>query len=319
MKLEDIKQISVIGAGTMGHGIAQSFAMAGYPVVLYDVQEGILGTARSRIEASLGLFQEAGLIEPDDIPRALGRLSTTTELADAVKDSEFVVEAAPEDLQLKQSLFRDLESYSSEDAILASNTSSLTLADMGALVKKKGRLVTTHWFNPPQIVPVVEVVKGPETTDETVEATIGLLNKARKTPIRIDRELPGFIVNRVQKGLIREVLDLVEQGVASPEEIDRAIRGSIGFRLASIGPLQTADMGGLDIWLRVYKNLIPHVQSSTDPPAALERLVSQGHHGVKSGKGFYDYSADLASGELDEAVRKRDREFLNRLKTLYWE
>ena len=319
MKLEDINQISVLGAGTMGHGIAQSFAMAGYPVVLYDVQEGILGTARSRIEASLGLFQEAGLIEPDDIPRALGRLSTTTELADAVKDSEFVVEAAPEDLQLKQSLFRDLQSVSREDAILASNTSSLTLADMGALVEKKGRLVTTHWFNPPQIVPVVEVVKGPETTDETVEATIGLLNKARKTPIRIDRELPGFIVNRVQKGLIREVLDLVEQGVASPEEIDRAIKGSIGFRLASIGPLQTADMGGLDIWLRVYKNLIPHVQSSTDPPAALERLVSQGHHGVKSGKGFYDYSADLASGELDEAVRKRDREFLNRLKTLYWE
>ncbi len=318
MKVQDINRISVIGAGTMGHGIAQCFAMAGYPVSLFDVGTEVLGTARTRIEASLELFRDAEMISADDIPRALERISTTTVLVDAVQGSDFIVEAAPEELQLKQSLFRDIESSAREDTILASNTSSLTLADMGAQVKKKDRLITTHWFNPPQIVPVVEVVKGPETTDEAVDVTIALLNKARKTPIRIEQELPGFIVNRVQKGLIREVLDLVEQGVASPEEIDRAIQGSIGFRLASIGPLQTADMGGLDIWLRVYKNLIPHVQSSTDPPAALERLVAQGHHGAKTGKGFYDYSADVASGELDEAVRKRDREFLARLKSLYW-
>jgi 3-hydroxybutyryl-CoA dehydrogenase len=319
LTFEDINQISVIGAGTMGHGIAQCFAMAGYPVVLYDVGDEVLATAQTRIEASLELFRDAGLIEPNDIASALERISTTTSLADATQGSDFIVEAAPEDLALKQSLFRDIESSARADAILASNTSSLTMADMGTQVAREDRLVITHWFNPPQIVPVVEVVKGPETTDETVDVSIALLNKARKTPIRIEQELPGLIVNRVQKAIIREVFDLVEQGVAGVEEIDRAIQGSIGFRLASIGPLRTCDMGGLDIWLRVYNNLIPHIQNSTDPPAVLEDLVAQGHLGAKSGKGFYDYTADLASGELDEVVRKRDREFLARLKSLYWD
>jgi len=185
-------------------------------------------------------------------------------------------------------------------------------------VKEKGRLVVTHWFNPPHIVPTVEVVRGPETTQETMELAVALLERIRKMPVRIQKELPGFIVNRIQTALIREVWDLYAQGVASPEDIDKAVKGSVGFRLASIGPLLTADLGGLDLWLRVYDNLVHEICSSTEAPKAVRDLVSQGHYGIKSGKGFYDYALDFSKAELDQAVQRRDKEFLKRLKDLYW-
>jgi 3-hydroxybutyryl-CoA dehydrogenase len=319
MKLEEIRHISVLGAGIMGHGIAQSFLMSGYPVWLYDVQESILETAKAHIEKNLGLFCQFDLIEEQDVKPALERLSTTTDLKTAVEGSDFVVEAAPEDLSLKQGLFQQVESLCGKDTIIATNTSSLTLKDIGARVKDKERLVITHWFNPPHIVPTVEVVKGEQTSDETMEAAYALLAKIRKVPVKIYQELPGFVVNRIQIAMVREVFDLYEKGVASAEDIDKAVKGSFGFRLASIGPLLTADLGGLDLWFKVCENLLPRIQSATDPPKGLQHLVSQGHFGIKTGKGFYDYAVDFSKSELDGVIQKRDREFLNRLKQLYWE
>jgi 3-hydroxybutyryl-CoA dehydrogenase len=319
MKLQDIRDITVLGAGIMGHGIAQSFLMGGYPVRLYDIKESILDTAKAHIEESLGLFRQFDLIAEPDIDPALQRLSTTTDLKGAVEGSDFIVEAAPEDLSLKQGLFQQVESLCSKDTIIATNTSSLTLKDIGARVKDKERLVITHWFNPPHIVPTVEVVKAERTSDETMETTYELLAKIRKLPVKIYQELPGFVVNRIQVAMVREVFDLYEKGVASAEDIDKAVKGSFGFRLASIGPLLTADLGGLELWLKVAENLLPQIQSSTDPPKALQSLVSHGHFGIKTGKGFYDYAVDFSKAELDAAVQKRDREFLNRLKQLYWD
>ena len=319
MKLEQIKNISVLGAGIMGHGIAQSFLMGAYPVWLYDIRKSILETAKAHIEKNMGLFHRSGLVEKQDIELALNRLSTTTNLKHAVEGSDFIVEAAPEDLSLKQELFEQVESLCGGDTIIASNTSSLTLKDIGAQVKSKERLVITHWFNPPHIVPTVEVVKGEWTSDETMETAYQLLEKIKKMPVKINRELPGFLVNRIQIAMVREVFDLYEKGVASAADIDKAVKGSFGFRLASIGPLLTADLGGLDLWLKVSENLLPLIQSSTEPPKALQRLVSQGHLGIKSGKGFYDYAADFSKAELDGVVQKRDQEFLNRLKHLYWD
>jgi 3-hydroxybutyryl-CoA dehydrogenase len=228
------------------------------------------------------------------------------------------VEAAPEDLALKQELFQKVESLCPARAIIATNTSSLTLSAIGERVRDKSRLVVTHWFNPPHIVPTVEVVKGPETSEETVELAVALLEKIRKMPVRINKELPGFLVNRIQTALIREVWDLYEKGIASAADIDKAVKGTIGFRLASIGPLLTADLGGLDLWLRVYENLIHEISSSKEPPRCVKEMVEKGHHGIKSGKGFYDYAVDFSKGELDEAIKRRDREFLRRLKELYW-
>lgn len=319
MKLQEIRDITVLGAGIMGHGIAQSFLMGGYPVRLYDIKESILDTARAHIEKNLGLFRQFDLIGKQDIDPALSRLSTTSDLKAAVEGSDFIVEAAPEDLSLKQGLFQQVESLCGRDTIIATNTSSLTLRDIGARVKDKERLVITHWFNPPHIVPTVEVVKAEQTSDETMETAYRLLAKIRKVPVKIYQELPGFVVNRIQVAMVREVFDLYEKGVASAEDIDKAVKGSFGFRLASIGPLLTADLGGLELWLKVSENLLPHIQSSTDPPKALQSLVSQGHFGIKTGKGFYDYAVDFSKAELDGAVQKRDQEFLNRLKQLYWD
>jgi len=318
MKLEEIRNISVLGAGIMGHGIAQSFLMGGYPVSLYDVKESILDTARAHMKNNLELFRQFELIGEQDIPPAFERLSTHTDLKAAVEGSDFIVEAAPEDLPIKQALFQRVESFCRKDTIIATNTSSLTLREIGAQVKDKERLVITHWFNPPHIVPTVEVVKGEQTSDETMATAYGLLAKIKKVPVKIYRELPGFVVNRIQVAMVREVFDLYEQGIASAEDIDRAVKGSFGFRLASIGPLLTADLGGLELWLRVCENLLPHIQSSKESPKALQGLVSQGHYGIKTGKGFYDYALDFSKEELDAAIQKRDREFLNRLKQLYW-
>ncbi len=319
MKLEEIRKISVLGAGIMGHGIAQSFLMGEYPVWLYDIEESILETAKGHIEKNLDLFSRAGFIGTGAIEPILSRLSTTADLKHAVRGSDFIVEAAPEDLSLKQELFQRAESLCRNDTIMATNTSSLALKDIGAQVKSKERLVITHWFNPPHIVPTVEVVKGEQTSDETMETAYGLLTKIKKVPVKIHQELPGFLVNRIQVAMAREVFDLYERGVASAADIDRAVKGSFGFRLASIGPLLTADLGGLELWLKVCENLFPHIQSSADPPKALQRLVSRGHTGIKSGKGFYDYTRDFSKAELDEAIQKRDQEFLHRLKHLYWD
>ena len=319
MKLEEIHQIAVLGAGLMGHGIAQSFIAGGYPVILYDIQESVLDSAAAHIKNSLELFCGAGLIESKDIDPALDRLTCTLDLKRAVAGAEFITEAIPEDLALKQDIFQRVEDLCRSEAILASNTSSLTLEAIGAKVQNKQRLVTTHWFNPPQLVPTVEVVRGKETSDETFTGAYDLLLKIGKVPVKINRELPGFLVNRVQMAMVREVLDLFEQGIASAEDIDRAIKGSIGFRLASIGPMLTMDLGGLQLWLKVLENLLPRIRSATEPPETLKTLVSQGHTGIRSGQGFYDYSADGSEGEVEAVIRKRDREFLQRLKNLYRE
>lgn len=314
-----IKQTAVLGAGIMGHGIAQCFLMAGYPVMLYDIEEGILRRARSHIEQNLKMFAAHGLIQEGEVEPSLGRLSATTDLREAVKEADFITEAAPENLELKQSLFASVEGYCPGHAIIASNTSSLTMEKIGDRVSAKGRLVTTHWFNPPHIVPTVEVVRSPWTSEETFNSTYDLLIRIRKVPIKINREIPGFLINRIQMAMVREILDLYEQGIAGAEDIDRAVKGSIGFRLASIGPLLTIDLGGLKLWLKVCENLFPLISSAKEPPASLRRLADEGCDGIKSGRGFYDYTTPFSRENLDEAIKKRDREFLNRLKSLYWE
>lgn len=317
MELEDIDKIGVIGAGIMGHNIALSFLLGKYPVMLFDIDMSVLESARAKIEKNLGPFIEAGLVKDNETREILSRLTVSTDMQKGAGDCDFVIEAAPENLALKQKIFADLESCCSEKAILATNTSSLTLEKIGETIRSKHRLVTAHWFNPPHIVPVVEVVRGPETDDETFNTTFDLLEKIGKVPVRVNSDIPGFLINRISAAMTREILDLYDRGIASAEDIDRAVTGTIGFQFASIGPLQRLDFGGLDLWLQGLTQSLPILQNSVEPPKALEKLVSQGHTGIKSGKGFYDYTVDFSQDKLADAIQKRDRDMVGRLKRNY--
>lgn len=314
MKAEDVKKICVLGSGIMGHGIAQSFLMGGYPVKLYNIRQSSLDIAKSHIEKSLRLFLESGLIDMRDTELALGRLSPTIDLKCAVDESDFIVEAIPEDLRLKQELLKRVESLCGEAAIIASNTSHLKLAEIFALVRHKERLVGTHWFNPPQIVPAVEIIPGQATSYQTMEITHRLMTKIGKEPIKLAQEIQGFIVNRIQVAMAREVFDLYEKGVANARDIDKALRGSIGFRLATIGLFRMFDLGGLDGWLDCLETLLPEIKNSLEAPVSLRKLISEGHTGIKSGRGIYEYGIGFRQNELDDAVQKRDRAMLDLLK-----
>ncbi len=299
--------IAVVGAGLMGHGIAQVFASVGHSVRVYDVSRSALDAARHRIGVQLGLPADTAA---DTGP--LSRILFTEDLGEALEGVPFVVEAVPENLELKQNVFRRVSELAPEQAILASNTSTLSVTQMGAGTARPENQVIAHWFNPPYLIPVVEVVRGDHTSEATVAKTVDLLRGAGKAPVRVKREVPGFLVNRLQAALFREALSLLEAGVAEPEDLDRAVRGSFGLRLAAVGPLETADLGGLELWLKGMAYLYPHLSNATEPQGILQDKVARGHTGAKGGTGFFAYG----DGGL-EAEKRRDALLLRLVKILY--
>lgn len=311
----EIKQVAVVGAGLMGHGIAQSFAQKGYPVTLYDLNHYILEKALSHIRSNLETFVEVGLEEAENIEKVLSQICASNNLQESVKEAHLVIEAAPEDLKLKMDLFEKFDRYCFKEAILASNTSTLPISEIGKNVKRKERLVITHWFNPPHIIPVVEVVPGEKTSTEVFEMTFRLLRRIGKKPIKILKEIPGFLINRIQTAMFREILSLLEQGVAVPEDIDEGVKGSFGFRLAVMGPLQTIDMGGLDLIQKGMKYLYPFIDRSVDIQNILREKVERGELGLKTGKGFFQYD-DQKGLALSRHSKERDKKLLYLLKAL---
>lgn len=311
--MSSIQRVSVIGLGTMGHGIAQTFAMAGCDVTGFDEVAAARESLHDRVRQNLRDFVAAELFPADQIDATLRRIRVCHSQADAVRDAQFVTEAMLEDLAAKQELFERLEHDVSDDAILASNSSTFPISQSGSRLKRPERAVVTHWFNPPHIVPTVEVVGGPKTNEATILATLELLRRSGKLAIRINQELPGFLVNRVQIAVMREVWDLLDRGVASVEDIDAAIQGSMGFRLAALGPLRIHDFGGLDVQTAVYRNLTPEIASGTTVPPTVQRIVDAGHHGFKTGRGFYEYPPEVA----DQVRSDRDQRYLSLLKLFH--
>jgi 3-hydroxybutyryl-CoA dehydrogenase len=310
-----IHRVAVLGLGTMGPGIAQTFALAGYEVACFDESASARHSLIERVRENLAAFVAAGLVESHEVDPILARLLPVSTEVEAVADAQFVTEAIPENLAAKQALLERLERMTASDTILASNSSSFPISQSGSLLKHPERAVVTHWFNPPQLTPVVEVVPGPRTGEDVVVATMRLLRGIGKLPIHLRKELPGFLVNRVQVAIQREVWDLVDQGVATPEEIDEAIRGTIGFRFAAVGPLEIHDFAGLDIQLTTYRNLVAEIRSDTLPPEAIEQLVAGGRLGIKTGQGFYSYPPE----RLGARRRRRDSLLLKLWKLLYGE
>ena len=313
--MREIRQITVIGSGLMGHGIGQVFAQKGHSVTLYDLSFSILEKALSQIRSNLEMFLEMGFETEEGVKKTLSHIRPSVDLQEAARRSQFIVEAAPENLDLKMDLFEELDRSVVPEAVLASNTSTLPISEFGKKVRRKDRLVVTHWFNPPHIIPTVEVVRGESTSQEVFDLTFHLLKKVGKRPIRILREVPGFLINRVQTAMLREVLSLLEAGVAEPEAIDTGVKGSFGLRLAVIGPLATGDMGGLDLWCKGMRYLYPFLDRSTKVQRILEEKVERGEFGLKTGKGFFDYDRQEASA-LSAQSKERDKKLLSLLKIL---
>ena len=313
MELEDVRHIAVVGAGIMGHGIAQTFAMSGYSVSVTDVDQCALDTVAARVERNLAAFVDAGLARETDVPAVLARIRLASGLEEAVGDADVVIEAALEDFDVKQALFNRLDSACPQRTILASNSSSLLISEFASQTRRQDRCILTHWINPPHIVPAVEVIPGCLTSEDTYELICGLLRRAGKLPVRVRKELPGYLVNRIQMAMMREIWSLWGQGVASAEDLDLAVKGSFGFRLPSVGPLLANDLAGDDTTLRVANLILPYIDNSPAPAEGLRAMVEAGQCGQKTGQGFFSHTPE----EWDAIIKERDADLLRQLRCSY--
>jgi 3-hydroxyacyl-CoA dehydrogenase len=300
-----IDEAAVLGSGVMGHGIALAFALDGHAVSLYDVDEDLLAESEDRVRSVLDTLVSAGKADADAADAAAARITRTTSLPDAVAGADFVTEAVVEDLDIKREVFADLDDHAANDAILATNTSGLSITAIGDATERPECVVGTHWFNPPYVVPLVEVIRGEETADSVVETTYDFFDAMGKTPVRVEKDIPGFIGNRIQMAMIYEAFSLLDRGVASAEAIDRAVKAGFGFRLPLLGIFEKVDHSGLDVEHEVEQYLLPELDRGTESKDALTDAVENGDYGLKTGKGVYDWDG-LDPGEIydqrDEAL-----------------
>ena len=297
-----IKKIGVIGAGTMGHGIAESFAMFGYNVNLYDTNAIQLEKALNEIKAEQQLLVEEAFISAEKAAATLENISIHTDLQTAVKDRDYVIEAAPENMELKQNLFKQLDGFCPSNTILASNTSSLSLEPMMALVSeaRKLRMMVCHWYNPGHLMPLAELSFFGNMPAEIYQQVADLYASINKQTVKVLKDVPGLVANRIQQGVAREAFSIIEQGIADPIDVDKALKFGPAFRYATTGQLEVADFGGLDIWCIVGDNLLPAMDNSTQANNLLRQKVAEGKLGIKSGEGFFRYDPEQLP-----AIRKR--------------
>jgi 3-hydroxybutyryl-CoA dehydrogenase len=297
-------KIAVIGAGLMGHGIAQVFALAGHDVTITDSVKASLDTVHQRILANL--------TDLGDDQSAVSRVTTVSDLGTAVRDADYVVEAVLEDLPLKQKLFAEIERHVRPDTILASNTSVIPITDIMRGLQHRERALGTHWWNPPYLVPLVEVIETQWTSLQAIEFTMKLHTQAGKQPAHVKKDVPGFIGNRLQHALWREAVSLVEHGICDAETVDTVIKAAFGRRLAVLGPLENADMVGTDLTLAIHKTVLPAIDGRPGPSPYLERLVQEGKLGFKSGEGFRKWTteqqAELRSKVLKHLKKAREED-----------
>ncbi len=309
MRLEQIRRIGVAGAGTMGTGIAQLFAQSGFQVTWYNrsaagIERGLGGVRRNQ-----EILIESGALSAGEARDSMTRLKSTLELSD-LAPVDFVIESIAEDLDAKNQLFRSLTRICRPDAILTTNTSWLSISRMAEAGSPPERFAGLHFLNPAHIIPLVEVIPGKATSDRTIDLVMNLARRIGKQPIVVRKEVPGYVTVRLQAAVVREAVHLVEEGVVTSEEIDTAMKDGLGMRWALLGPLEIADLGGLDVFNIVTRNLNPHLSAARGGLRLLETLVASGRLGIKSGGGFYEYSGDESGKVLDD----RDRRLLKLLQ-----
>ncbi|MFH1057607.1 MAG: 3-hydroxyacyl-CoA dehydrogenase family protein [Pseudomonadota bacterium] len=311
MKLDDIGKVVVLGSGTMGPGIAQMFAQQGYPVTVWSKVPEEHVRAAKVVRTSLETFVEHQMLPPAAVDQVLERIAYATDLESAVSGADLVIECIVENLGIKGELFQKLDALCKDEAIFASNTSFLNIFKVTP-ERRQSRSVIAHWFAPPQIMPLVEVVRGPQSSDETVEITVELLRRIGKVPIVMQKYVPGFAVNRMLRILGRETFFLLDNGYITADQLDLAVKASLAPRMMVLGLVQRYDFTGLDLSARNLENP-DFVEAPLDNrPKSLFELVEQGHLGAKTGKGFYDYTGK----EYEEILKERDDKLLNVIKAV---
>ena len=306
MELADIKKVGVVGGGTMGFGIAINFALGGYPTIIRDLSDALLQQSMRNIKSAMDLFVEEELITQTQADDTVSRISTTTNLEEVATQSDFITEVIVERLKDKQVLFNTLDQLCPSHTIIVSNTSGFVMSDIGAGVKRQDKIGLTHYFAPPHIVPGVEVAKGPGTSDETYKIIYDLMKKVKKVPIRVLKELPGYLLNRIQGAMGREASRLWAEGVATAEEIELGIQATFGFRMPHEGPFLHYDLAGIWKW---SADIRTRRRRGSEP---LDEAAEKISERMAEGKPWF-----VDPNKFDEAVEKRDREYIRRLKELY--
>jgi len=312
MRASDICTVAVIGAGTMGSGIAGLFARAGCEVRLVDLSAELLQDAMDRLRRAQEALIQEDLLSPEEAAAAVERIRPLTSLAEACAGVQFLVEAVPENLTLKQEMFDRFDELSPAEAVFVSNTSGLSITELAGATHRPDLVAGMHFWNPPHVIPLVEVTEGPHTSDATATLVLDMCRRIGKRPILVRHDVPGFVGNRLQFAVLREALHILSEGIASAEDIDAAMTAGPGFRYCLLGPLRTADLGGLDVFLAISEYLFPQLNNDTQPPAVLRALVKNSRLGAKSGGGFYDYSPE----DLNRIISQRDRLLLRLAKLL---
>ena len=304
------ESVAILGAGTMGHSIALSAAMAQFPVKIWGNSQADIEKAQKDLAGKLEVLAQEQLFEQAEITKIKESINFDLSMEEVLKDASFVIEAVPEVLTLKQELYQNLEKICGESVVLASNTSGLSPTEISALMVHPERMVVTHFWNPAHLIPLVEVVRGEKTNNQTIERAMNLMKAMKKKPIEVKKDVAGFIGNRIQYAIFREAQHLLETGVASVEDIDTAVEYSIGRRLAVTGPFATADMGGLDVFDNISNYLFADLADDKRSLATMSQLVEDGKYGQKNGAGFYDWTP-----EFSEMMNKaREKELIEWLK-----
>lgn len=311
LKLSDIKTIANIGAGTMGHATALQFAMYGYHVYLLDTTQKALNHGLDLIKHDLQTFLGANIVQADEETDILARIIPTTDYQKAISKADFVIESIVEDLTVKQLVGQKVEQFASDETVFATNTSGLSPTAIQSKLHHPERLIVAHFWNPAQLMPLVEVVPGNLTNEATITLTTALMNHVGKHAIALKRESLGFVGNRIQLAVLREAFKIVKDGIADPAAVDDIIKYSLGRRWSLVGPIASADLGGLDVFKNISSYLYADLASEQETDPLLEKMVDEGRLGLKSGEGFFDWQGDKGK----EIVAQRDQKLLDMVKS----
>lgn len=282
------RRVAVVGAGTMGAGFAQIFALAGIPCRIADVSDERAETAREELIDLARRFEATGLLEAGEAERVGDGVEAAPSVGAAVDGADFVIEAVTEDKNVKRSVYSLIEAAAPEHSVVASNTSAIPICELAEFCEHPNRFLGTHWFNPPQWVPCVEVIPGPQTDAVVIERVHELLGRLGKRPVTVG-DAAGFVANRIQFAMFREAALVVQEGIATAEQVDEVVRASFGFRLPFFGPFMIADMAGLDVYSGAYGALKADLGSRFSVPSSVRELVEKGRTGAKAGGGYFDW------------------------------